>query len=322
MGAVMMHSRVFLGLMAILVVLLLALLPVAGSSYHVSLGLNVLMWVTLAESWLLFSGYTGYISLGHGAFFGVGAYFMATAYRTLSLPVIILLAGAVSALLALIIGFPVLRVRGPYFAILTLGLSEFAKYVFVNYEVNLRGTVGRLLFGPPSLETLYYIVLGVSIAVICTAFVIKTSRFGMGLVSIREDEEAAQAAGVNVALFKWLIFGISAFFPGLIGATMALRWTYIDPSIVFNPMVSFQITVMAFLGGTRAICGPIAGACILALLSEALWARYPNHYPILLGLLLIGVVMFIPEGLAGIGSRLKPGVVRFKLVMARSRLRY
>ncbi len=280
-----------------LVLLFLFLVPLKASDYHVSVFLDLLMWIALAESWIILSGYTGYISLGHSAFLGLGAYVMAMTWTQIPYILGVVLAGLLSAAFAFAIGFPFLRVRGPYFVILTLGLSEMTKYVFVNLEIRLGGTVGRILMMTPSLHTLYYSILVVCVMATATAYFVKNSRFGTGLFSIKEDEDAANALGINTSLYKWLAFGISAFFPGMVGAILALRRSYIDPYTVFSPIVSFQVIVMAFLGGLEDVEGAIVGALILTLVSEVLWAQYPYTYMIILGVIIILIVKFMPLGL-------------------------
>lgn len=275
----------------------LGLWPLSVSDYYVSVLLDVLMWVALTESWIILSGYTGYISLGHSAFFGLGGYMMAMTFSQIPYPLGILLAGIASAAFAFAIGFPFLRVRGPYFVILTLGLTELTKHIFINLEIRLGGTVGRIIMGAPGLHTLYYLVLIVTVLATLTAYFVKNSRFGIGLFSIKEDEDAANALGINTSLYKWLAFGLSAFFPGMIGAILALRRSYIDPYTVFSLTVSFQVIVMAFLGGIEDIEGALVGAIILTLISEALWASYPYYYMIILGCIMILLVKFLPMGI-------------------------
>ncbi len=255
------------------------------------------MWIALTESWIILSGFTGYISLGHAGFFGLGAYLMALLWKKIPFFLILPLGGFLSMILALGIGFPCLRIRGPYFVILTLGLSEFIKYIFINWEVNISGTVGRILLGAPDIHTFYYSMLFVTALAVIVSWKIRNSRFGMGLLSIKEDEEAAESLGINTSFYKWLAFGISAFFPGVVGSIMALRWTYIDPYTVFNPVLSFQVIVIAFLGGVTEIKGPILGAILLTLISEFLWAKYPYYYMVILGIIMIILVYFIPSGI-------------------------
>jgi len=295
-----------IGIPALLI--FLSILPFFVTDYIVSLLLDILTWVALTESWIILSGFTGYISLGHSAFFGIGAYVMAISWMSLPYPLIILISATSSMALAFAIGFPVLRVRGPYFVILTLGLSEFAKYIFINYEVNVKGTVGRILLGVPPIKTLYFSLLVIAFFTILCAYLIQRSRFGYGLFSIREDEDAAESLGIDTGIFKWLAFGISAFFPGAVGSVMALRRTYIDPYSVFDPIVSFQIIVMAFLGGMGKLHGPVLGACILTLISEFLWARYPHYYMIILGVVLVVIVKYLPSGILEIVGKLETAI--------------
>ncbi len=293
-------GKTLTGLGLLVIVIFLSIIPFYTTDYIVSVFLDILTWIALTESWIILSGFTGYISLGHSAFFGIGAYVMAISWLKLPYPLIVLISAICSMALAFAIGFPVLRVRGPYFVILTLGLSEFAKYLFINYEVNVKGTVGRILLGVPNIRVLYFSLLIIAIVTIFCAYLIKRSRFGYGLFSIREDEDAAESLGIDTSIYKWLAFGISAFFPGAVGATMALRRTYIDPYSVFDPIVSFQIIVMAFFGGMGKLHGPVLGACILTLISEFLWARYPHYYLIILGVILVIIVKFMPSGILGI----------------------
>ena len=280
-----------------LILLFLCLLPLMASDYHVSVFLDLMMWIALTESWIILSGYTGYISLGHSAFFGLGAYLMAITWTHIPYGLGVILAGLLSTAFAFAIGFPFLRVRGPYFVILTLGLTEFTKFLFINLEIKLGGTVGRILMMTPGLHTLYYSILVVTAIATITAYFVKNSRFGTGLFSIKEDEDAANAMGINTSLYKWLAFGISASFPGMVGAILALRRSYIDPYTVFSPIVSFQVIVMAFVGGLEDVEGAVVGAVILTLISEALWARYPYTYMIILGIVMIFIVKFMPLGL-------------------------
>lgn len=279
-----------------LVLICLSILPFTVSDYHVSVFLDLLMWIALAESWIILSGYTGYISLGHSAFYGLGAYLMAMTWTHIPFVLGVILAGLMCAVFAFVIGFPFLRVRGPYFVILTLGLTEITKYIFINLEIKLGGTVGRILMNTPDLHTLYYSILVVTVMATAAAYFIKISRFGIGLFSIKEDEDAANSLGINASYYKWLAFGISSSFPGMVGAILALRRSYIDPYTVFDPMVSFQVIVMACLGGVEWVEGAMAGAIVLTLISEALWARYPYYYMIILGFIMIIMVKFMPLG--------------------------
>lgn len=280
---------------ALLIILLVA--PFFFDDYLISLLLDLFMWSSLTGSWIILSGYAGYISLAHSAFYGLGTYLTALLWLQIPYALCVLFAGLFSSLFALAIGYPFLRVRGPYFVILTLGLTEITKYIFINLEIRLGGTVGRILMDPPGLYTLYYSMIVVLLAVIATAILIKHSRFGVALFSIKEDEEAAVSLGINAPFYKWLAFGISAFFPGMVGAILALRRSYIDPYTSFDLTISFQVIVMAFLGGVLGIEGAILGAVVLALISEILWAQYPYFYMIIIGFTMIFIVKYMPNGI-------------------------
>jgi len=280
-------------------------LPLWLSGYWFELLISILMWVILAVSWIIFSGYTGYISLAVAAFFGIGAYITVVFWPALPLPLLIILGGLASVLFAFLIGLPSLRIRGPYFIILTLGLSELVKYVVEIYEVRVREQVGTILMGTPSSEVFYYSLLAIAIIAAATAYFVKNSKFGLALFSIKGNEEAAEAMGVDTTRYKLLAFGLSALFMGFAGAAMALRWTYIDPSVVFNPLLTFQVTIMAILGSVEDFRGPIIGATALTLISEAFGIRYPYHYMALLGITLILLIKFLPMGLLGAIGKLR-----------------
>jgi branched-chain amino acid transport system permease protein len=275
-----------------------ALVPLWLGDYGIGVALSILMWVALAESWLVNSGMTGYVSLGHAVFYGLGGYFCVLTWQSLPLPLALLGGGLASGALALLVGYPVLRVRGPYFVILTFGLSELVKFIVINVEAAL-GVFSRLLIGGPSLETLYYVMLALAAAASALAWWVGRSRFGAGLRAIRENETAAETIGVPVGRFKLAAFALSAVIPGMVGAVMVLRSTYFEPMQLFDPVTSFTIVTVAILGGSDDVRGPLLGALFLTGLSELLWARAPQLYMILLGLLLVGFVLAAPDGIVG-----------------------
>lgn len=284
----------------VLVVLALAAaaLPMLAGDYFVGVGLSVLLYIALTQSWVVLSGMTGYVSLGHVVFYGLGGYAAALLWGELPLAAIVALAGLAAFALAVLIGLPVLRVRGPYFVILTFGVAELAKYLVIAVEGWL-GKYSRVLFGAPDLATLFYIMLALAAAATAITFAVRGSRFGRGLLAIRENEEAAETVGIPTVRFKLIAFGLSALIPGMAGAVMALRSSYFEPQQLFDPVVSFTIVTMAVVGGSDDVKGPLLGAAAFVLLSELLWANAPQLYMILLGLLLIVFVMFMPDGLAG-----------------------
>jgi branched-chain amino acid transport system permease protein len=285
-------------LAAAIAVAFMALVPLFVGAYWLGVLLQLLSWIALTQSWVAFSGLSGYVSLAHAVFYGLGAYIMAMLWQDMPIWQILLLAGTASVVLAIVIGYPALRVRGPYFVILTLGLSEFVKYIVVAVEAAI-GSSGRLILGAPDPEVLYYLLLVLAVVASALTFWLSRSRWGVGLRAIREDETAAATLGVPVAVLKTGAFALSAFIPGIVGAIWVMRTTYFEPLELFNPAVSFSIVTIAIVGGSDQAPGPILGAAFIVILSELLWARAPQLYLILLGLLLISFVLFLPRGIYG-----------------------
>jgi branched-chain amino acid transport system permease protein len=293
-------------LLAAGVVTALAAAPLVLSTYGRSLALAILADVTLAVSWAFFSGPTGYLSLATGAFFGAGAYTTALVAGRVPWPFPVLAGAAVGAALGLGVGLLALRLRGPYFAVFTFGLAELAKHVLIWYETSVTGTVGRLLLAPPRPEAIYYTVLALAVLAVAVSVLVRGSRIGYALVGIGGDEERAETLGIDTVRVKVGVFALSAGFMGAVGAAMAPRWTYLDPQ-VFNPLVSFQAVIMALVGGTGTILGPVLGAIFLGLASEILLLKFRYFYMIGLGLTLIVVVLLLPDGIAGAIARLQRG---------------
>jgi len=274
------------------------LLPALTTGYWLGVALTFFMWVGLVQSWVILSGLTGYLSLGHAVFYGLGAYVMVLTWGQVPFELAILGAGLACVLLAVAIGVPCLRVRGPYFVILTFGVSELVKFIVVNIEAGL-GRAGRLIFGAPLIETLYYWIVILALVATALAFLVSHSRLGSGLRAIREDETAAETTGVPVTRLKVIAFALSAFVPGMVGAVMVLRTTYFETIHVFNPITSFTIVTIAIIGGSDDVRGPILGAAFLMILSETLLVNAPEIYMIILGALLILFVLLVPKGIAG-----------------------
>lgn len=277
-------------------VALAAALPFMSGAYVVGVGFNLLMWLALTQSWVVLSGMAGYVSLGIVVFVGLGSYVMVLLWQAVPLWLCIAAAGLAAAGFAALVGTPVLRVRGPYFVILTFGLAEFVKFVVINIEATL-GKFSRLLMGAPDITDLYLLMLVLAVAATALTVAVGRSRFGSGLRAIRENEEAAETLGVPVARFKMIAFTISAAIPGVVGAILILRTGYFDPVQSFNPIISFTVVTTAVVGGADDARGPLFGAAFLTLLSELLWANAPQVYMILLGALLIVFVLFVPRGI-------------------------
>jgi branched-chain amino acid transport system permease protein len=280
-----------------------------GSEYYTGIAFTLATWIALTESWMIVSGMTGYVSLGHVVFVGIGAYVAALLWQTVPVWTILPVAGLAAGVLALAVGYPCLRVRGPYFVILTFGLSELVKYIIINTEAALTVS-GRVLFGAPGIEDLFWIMLGLAWVSLVAALIIRQSRFGAGLRAIRENEEAAETIGISTAFFKLAAFVLSAIVPGMVGALMAMRSAYFEPIQFFNPQTSVLIVTMAVIGGSDRPFGPLIGVACLVLIQELLWANLPQLYMIIVGALLIGVVVWVPGGVFGRLQRLVTGGAR------------
>lgn len=281
-----------------------AALPFVGNEYTVGVGLTILMWLALTPSWCVLSKMTGYVSLGHVVFYGLGAYLVVATWQQVPLWVAIPLAGVAAAAFAALVGGPALRVRGPYFVILTFGLAELVRYLILAAEAAM-GMAARIVFGTPDLLVVYWLMAALAAASLLLLGWVSGSRFGHGLRSLRENEEAAETLGVPVTRYKLLAFVLSAAIPGMVGAVMALRSTYFVVGQVFDPMISVTVIAMALLGGGDGVKGPVLGVLFLGLLSELLWAHAPLLYMIILGSILFVFVLFVPGGVVGLFDALK-----------------
>ncbi len=272
----------------------------------------------LTLSWNLLAGYTGQLNLGHAAFYGIGAYTSALMAINWGVsPWLGLFGGGlVAAFFGFLLGFPALRLSGPYLAITTIGFSEILRMVAMNWVDLTRGSLG--LSGIPLLTPIkiagfklqfyfekdyYYVVL---VFVLLTLFCIRRftrSSFGLTLQSLRDDETGAQSIGVNTSAYKLAVFTISAFFAGIAGGLFAHFSRLVSPDTMALHN-TFDILTMTMVGGLGTLGGPILGALSISFLSEAL--RYMEDFIhldirlIVYGLLLILTILFMREGLAGV----------------------
>jgi len=287
-------------ILIVLLVACLAILPWITSVFVLSLALSIAMYAGLALSWAMFSGATGYVALSSSAFFGLGAYTCAILLGSWPWPVVVVCGGLIATLLALLLGLCVLHLRGTYFAILTFGISELLKNLIIYVEKSEFGTVGRLMIGAPPDNVIYWTVLALAVLAAAIYWLVARSDFGAALRAIGSDEDRAATLGLNVRNAKVVGFCLSAFVPGAIGAAVSVRWTYIDPHIVFNPFIVFQAILIATIGGPTRLGGPILGAVVFGVLEETLRLNFEHYYLMLLGVLLILSVLYIPNGLASI----------------------
>ncbi len=290
------------GGIGLLIVVGLALLPFFVSSYIVTFTIQMFMWMALAGSWNLISGFTGYVSFGHVAFFGTGAYTAAILISKAGwhwFPAG--LAGSITAAaLALLLGYPCLRLKGPYFAIAMLGLNEVVRALVSYFERLTGGGSGISL--PPilSLQPVYYAMGAVALAVTLLTYRIMTSRFGLRLISIREDELAAEVMGINTARLKLYAFLLSAAFPGIAGGFYAWYMSHIEPLGTFPLLTTITMIIMCLFGGKGTVLGPVVGASLLSIFQELVWARFLFVHQAIFGALIVGVVLLMPRGILGL----------------------
>jgi branched-chain amino acid transport system permease protein len=296
--------------LALLAALLLVGLPLIASGYVLAVAIGMLQFTVLATAWALFSGPTHYISLASAAFFGIGAYAAAMTAEAVPWPVVLIVATLAGFVVALVVGLSTLRLSGVYFVIFTFGLTELIRQLVTWYEVNVKGTMGRYLFLDIPQSAIYWQLLALAVAVLAAGWVINRSRVGLAARVIGADETVARHTGIDTTRIKIALFALSSAIMALTGAIMAPRWTYIDPAIAFNPMISFQVVIMALLGGAGALFGPLLGAVPLVLLFEVLQANFPNAYSILLGLVFILIVYGLPRGVIGLIDDWRPAPSR------------
>jgi branched-chain amino acid transport system permease protein len=231
-------------------VVLLALVPLTNDAVWVQFGINALLLATVAQSWNILGGFTGYVSFGNSVFYGLGTYGTAMAMVKFGLPFGVGLGvGAVLAMLcAVAVGVPILRLRGPYFAIATLGLSGVMAALISNFD--FVGANTGLILPLTRADNLFY-EEALALLVVCslTVWWIARSRFGMGLIAIREDEDAARSMGVNTTLYKVAALVLSALFTAIAGGIHAYWITFINPDGAFNLTLNVQMVIMAVFGG-------------------------------------------------------------------------
>jgi branched-chain amino acid transport system permease protein len=301
-------SKLARTIIVLLIVGALAAFPLFGPPiYFISFGFMILMYVTLATSWNIIGGYAGYLSFGHVAFLGIGAYTTALITNHFGLHALgtvgtVLPAGLVAAGIAVVVGYPCLRLRGPYFAVITLCFA-FVVHLAVKNLSFMGGSDGlwihsmkvpiewnRLIF--------YELMLILVVATTAASAYIGGSKFGAGLRAIKEDEEVAQTMAVNAPALKSLAFALSAFFVGVAGGLYGYYLEYFHPDTVFDVNISILIVLMALFGGGSSWLGPVLGATILSLVNEGL-STFVNAElaRIIYGSLFIVVIIFMPNGI-------------------------
>lgn len=306
------NGRFFAGAAAVLA-LGYAATHIVANEYYFFAGYTVLQYVVLATAWNILGGYTGYVNFGAAGFFAVGAYTVVALGKTAGWPLLALLpaAAAVSGLLGLAAGWLTLRLRGVYFAIATLALAIVLETAVTNWD-HVGGAAGAFVVRPREaplftsyVAWLFWLMLALAVLAVCIARAVETSRLGRGLAAVRDDEQAAESAGVPTLRLKLAAAGLSGMLMGLAGAPLVYYTSYIDPLSAFNLEYAVNSVAMPMIGGTATWLGPVVGAVLIGTLQQAATVTVSSELNLLIvGAVLIVFVVAAPEGLVGLARRL------------------
>jgi branched-chain amino acid transport system permease protein len=265
----------------------------------------VLLYITLGSAWNILGGFAGQLSLGHAAFFGIGAYTAAIiASKSQLSPWWAIALGPVVVLpIALIVGWICFRLRGPYFTLATIAVGEMVRLVALNWRELTGGAVGVVIrpsvLSGTSKIPYYYIVLVMAVATVALCYFVSRRKLGYFLLAIREDEETAESIGINTTRYKLVALAVSAALTAVAGAFYANYFLFVDPTIVLPLSLSVEIVLMAIIGGLGTVAGPVLGAVLLKLSSEVFRSYFEQANLLIYGALLILVILFMPGGLMG-----------------------
>jgi len=276
----------------------LAVVPWIAPDTIVQYGINALLVATLTQGWNIIGGYAGYPSFGNSVFYGLGTYGTAIAMAQMhwSFGSGLVFGAVLGVACALLFGLPILRLRGPYFAIATLGLAAVMSAIIATVEIAGKniGLILPLFRG----DTLFYeLSLGLLVAATGTVAWISRSRFGAGLVAIREDEDAAQVMGINTTMYKVAALTVAALFSALAGGIHAYWITFIDPASAFDPSLNVRMVIMTLFGGPGTVLGPVLGAFILSAVSEVLANMATSVASLFYGFVIVAAVLLMPKGI-------------------------
>lgn len=293
------QSEIRIGLLGAIAVAALATLPLFSQGYYLSLGVNLMLYAALCTAWSLFSGPTHYVSLATAAFFGLGTYTVGLFVDHVPFFALVLGGGLVAAILAGLVGLATLRLSGVYFVIFTLGLAELVRQIVSWTQTKVSTRMGLYVFTDFTEMHIYWMLLALTVAVFVAGWLIGRSRLGFAMKIIGNDETVARHVGIDTARAKIVLFMISGAFIGIAGAISAPRYAYIEPPSAFNPMISFLVVIMALLGGTKRLWGPLVGVVPFTILFDQVSAQFPNHTPIVMGLAFLAIVYLLPDGVTG-----------------------
>jgi len=303
------HGRVFFLICAACAAGVFAAALLVGNDYVFFAGYVVLQFIVLAQAWNILGGYTGYVNFGSAAFFALGAYTTVFFHKLypLPIPLLMLIAGAVSGLAGLAMGYLALRLRGAFFAIATLALAVVLQTLIVNWDF-VGGSRGAYIVRPEAIwpfgsyiKYLFLVMMLLAIGAITVARVIERSRLGYGFATIRDDELAAEASGVPTLRLKLIATTISGALMGMAGAPFPYYIGFLQPSSAFGLDYAVNSIAMPLIGGTTSWVGPLVGAVLLGSLQQLATVTISSAVNLLIvGLLLVGFVIVAPNGIIGL----------------------
>ncbi|MBV9610355.1 MAG: branched-chain amino acid ABC transporter permease [Acidobacteria bacterium] len=294
-------------------VLPLALLCILALLPAFDLGANAMrllfitfVWVTTSLGWNLLGGFAGQVSFGFAVFYGLGAYAAALMIHAGGNPYLaFIVAAAVAAVASLIVGVPTFRLRGPYFAIATIGVSEAVRVVMDNLSITGGASGFRIVEHRPFRQVEHYwTALGLAAIAVAVSLFVSHRRFGLGLVAIRQDETAAADLGLNPFRYKLAAHALAAAFTGAAGGVFARYAAFIHPHGVFAFQTSVYILLMPVIGGIGTVWGAVLGGVIFGIVEEELVANFPQIHLLLYGSLLILIILVEPDGVLGLLKKL------------------
>ncbi|GAC1525068.1 MAG: branched-chain amino acid ABC transporter permease [Vulcanimicrobiaceae bacterium] len=292
-------------LAAVALLLVLALgVPLLHNGYYENLVRGILMFSSMALGWNLIGGYAGYVSFGNVVFFGLGGYTSAVLVQRGidSVWVAIPLALVVAATFAIALGIPILRLKGHYFGIATLGIALAVQEIVANVDA-LGGGTGVTLHQSASYSQYFYAMWLVCAGSLLATWLVARSKFGYALVAIRENEDAAAVLGVNATYFKVAAWALSGMMAAAAGSVSAYATGFIDPPSAFSVDNNVFPIVMVLLGGIGTVAGPVVGAILLTAINETLWSHFPQIHTLFFGAVIVVVVLFLPRGLLYLKQR-------------------
>ena len=289
----------------------LALVPtLARRDDVVNFAFITLLFITLAQSWNILGGYAGQVNLGHAAFFGAGALITRWLW-TAGVNVILSMLGgaAVAVLFGLVLGMPAFRLRGAYFAIGTLVLAEILRITIGNLLPEI-STLPTSAIGHYRLADRYYLALSLAVAATLTVALLGRSRAGLAMRAVREDEDAAEASGVQALRIKLLALLLSTALAGLAGGLFAFYHISYYPQHPFAPNWTFDALLITYIGGVGTLSGPLLGAVFYTFLKEYLAIHWVDFHLLIFGVLFMGIVLALPGGLVDLADRVRSGIDR------------